>query len=542
MAARKKIMTDTAPPWLATMREITGTKALGDNPVILSWPNKIGELFPETASYCREYTHDSIAWCGLTVGYCMALNGIRPVFGATDTDRFLWAAAWLEFGTPVDTPQLGDIVVFQFSGGGHHVTLYEQTTGDSYVCRGGNQGHQVRVSNFASGACMGIRRPPSAAAIVKPAAPTLGVQHFSGITATVFGGSSDRETSAYDGHVIGNSELGVALPARFPAGARPKVRVWNDGRSVICDIIDVGPWNTNDPYWKTGGRPQAESGVDSRGRRTNHAGIDLTPAAARGIGIDGKGTVDWEFADAVVTSSNGSTPVKPPPTDTGGTAAVETSTPSTTSPQTGPSTAGQEFPAAWLNQILAAIDNGFRNLKIGQATTSGPTQGTVVVQQGTTPTQQGPAPAQQGTTVQQGWPPPIDFTALNQFLKGLRQFNATMLGQRAVQTTDGIAATPAQPILSPIDKVLGGEALVGLKTPIAIIAYAALWIMQSLNTVGPTTGPDASTTAQVLTALIAALGGLGVTAKVDRGVQSLNTLATTAQQLSPPTSSTPSAG
>lgn len=82
-------MTDTAPPWLATMREITGTKALGDNPVILSWPNKIGELFPEMASYCREYTHDSIAWCGLTVGYCMALNGIRPVFGATDTDRFL---------------------------------------------------------------------------------------------------------------------------------------------------------------------------------------------------------------------------------------------------------------------------------------------------------------------------------------------------------------------------------------------------------------------------------------------------------------------
>jgi uncharacterized protein (TIGR02594 family) len=519
MATRKKIMTETAPPWLATMREITGTKALGDNPVIMSWPQKIGELFPEMASYCREYKHDSIAWCGLTVGYCMALNGIKPVFGPTDTDRFLWAAAWLEFGTPVDTPQVGDIVVFQWSDGGHHVTLYEQTDGDTYVCRGGNQGHQVRVSNFPKGARMGIRRPPSAVAGVKPTTPTLAVQHFSGITATVFGGSSDRETSAYDGHVISNSELGVALPARFPAGARPKVRVWNDGRSVICDIVDVGPWNTNDPYWKTGGRPQAESGVDSRGRRTNHAGIDLTPAAARSIGIDGKGTVDWEFADAVVISSpNGSTPPK-------------TSGP----PQPGPS--AQEFPAAWLNQILAAIDNGFRNLRIGQATTSGPPPGTVVVPPDTT------APRQGTTPVQPGWPPTIDFTALNQFFKGLRQFNATILGLRAAQTTDGVATMPAQPILSPIDKVLGGQALVGLKTPIAIIAYAALWIMQSLNTVGPTTGPDASTTAQVLTALIAALGGLGVTAKVDRGVQSLNTLASTAQQLSPPsTSSTPSGG
>jgi hypothetical protein len=65
---------------------------------------------------------------------------------------------------------------------------------------------------------------------------------------------------------------------------------------VLCDIVDVGPWNGNDPYWETGGRPQAESGVAQDGRRTNLAGIDLTPAAARQLGIDGKGAVEWEFA------------------------------------------------------------------------------------------------------------------------------------------------------------------------------------------------------------------------------------------------------
>ncbi|MFX7548722.1 hypothetical protein ABTJ50_20500, partial [Acinetobacter baumannii] len=54
----------------------------------------------------------------------------------------------------------------------------------------------------------------------------------------------------------------------------------------------------NDPYWEKGGRPQSESGIDLRGRRTNGAGIDLTPGAARAIGIPGKGVVDWEFVGA----------------------------------------------------------------------------------------------------------------------------------------------------------------------------------------------------------------------------------------------------
>lgn len=289
-------MTDTVPPCLATMRLITGTHALNDNPVILGWAKKIGELFPDMAAYCGGYTHDTIAWCGLTVGYCMAINGIRPVFGAKDTDRFLYALAWQQFGTAA-SPQPGDVLVFDFGGGDHHVTLYEQTQGDSYICRGGNQSHQVKLSTFAKSQCIGVRRPPAASIAVQPAAQTMAVQLFSGITATVFGGAADPNTSAYDGHLIDDVELGVALPARVP-DPRPNVCVWNAGKSVVCRIVDIGPWNTNDPYWQTGSRPEAESGVDSRGRKTNGAGIDLTPGAAKALGIDGKGTVDWEFVDA----------------------------------------------------------------------------------------------------------------------------------------------------------------------------------------------------------------------------------------------------
>ena len=115
------------------------------------------------------------------------------------------------------------------------------------------------------------------------------------ITATVFGGPK----SAY-GPAIDDTKPGVALPFHFPP-PRPQVRVTSkaSGKSVISEIVDVGPWNINDPYWTTGARPEAESGTDMMNppRHTNKAGIDLTLAAANAIGIDGKGFVDWSFVD-----------------------------------------------------------------------------------------------------------------------------------------------------------------------------------------------------------------------------------------------------
>ncbi len=226
----------------------------------------------------------------------MAHNGIEPIFGSADTDRFLWARAWAQFGTKADTPQLGDVLVFP-----GHVSLFESQDGDYYLCRGGNQSDSVKVSKYPASSVIAIRRPPGASSVVNSTSkvkPTDKSKRFTGITATVFGGSSDPNTSAYDNHEIDDEEFGVALPARF-TGARPKVRVFYGDKSVDCSIVDVGPWNTNDEYWKTNSRPQAETGVDNSGRTTNHAGIDLTPAAALALGINGKGVVDWMFIPMV---------------------------------------------------------------------------------------------------------------------------------------------------------------------------------------------------------------------------------------------------
>jgi hypothetical protein len=131
-----------------------------------------------------------------------------------------------------------------------------------------------------------------------PPTPEPASKRYTDIIATVLGGAGEDKSSAYDRHPIDEAGLGAALPFRFK-GARPDVKVTNpaNGQSVVCKLVGVGPWNSTDPYWASGDRPQAESGKNKRGRKTDRAGIALTPALARLIGLDGIGTVEWEFVE-----------------------------------------------------------------------------------------------------------------------------------------------------------------------------------------------------------------------------------------------------
>lgn len=163
------------PAHLALARTLVGTDEYAggnDNAKILSFAKEIGRRFPDMAAYCAQYNHDEIPWCGLFAGYCMAMSGIRPVFGPTDTDKFLWAQAWKQFGTPTFVPQLGDILVFA-----RHVTFYNGEDGSSYLCLGGNQSDSVTITRFSKSSCEAIRRPP-VAGVQPTAAPRLAVSNF----------------------------------------------------------------------------------------------------------------------------------------------------------------------------------------------------------------------------------------------------------------------------------------------------------------------------------------------------------------------------
>jgi hypothetical protein len=120
----------------------------------------------------------------------------------------------------------------------------------------------------------------------------------------------------------------------------------------------------------------------------------------------------------------------------------------------------------------------------------------------------------------------LEIVRLGEIAGRLSQYAEVLSGQA---TAEQVLAE--KPQLSPIDKVLGGEAMVGLKTPLAIAGYALMWILQTLGVMGTVTGDTATTTGAVLTALVSALGALGVTSKFDRAFEALSTIAGWLQKL-----------
>jgi hypothetical protein len=76
-------------------------------------------------------------------------------------------------------------------------------------------------------------------------------------------------------------------------------------------------------------------------------------------------------------------------------------------------------------------------------------------------------------------------------------------------------------ITAKIDKALGGRALVRKKTVLAVVAYAILSILQAVGVVGTFSGPLSTTSGQILTIAILLLGAIGLLAKIDRFMRSV---------------------
>ncbi len=184
--------------------------------------------------------------------------------------------------------------------------------------------------------------------------------------------------------------------------------------------------------------------------------------------------------------------------------------------------AGQVLP--WSDdQILCGIrgGRGYASNKIWPASSSLPVPGPTV-----------PSPSVPGS-VAAGQMSDSDLLALLQKL--LVALAAGAAGQQASSTTGGTGLRPgsgaagsssanqipAPPILSSIDKMIGGEALVGYKTMFGVIGYVIVAILKAAGVLGAAT--PAGQILSVLTLAFTALGGLS---KVDRMTQSLATIAT----------------
>lgn len=287
-------MTSLGDQIIARARSYIGK--LHDGSDVVAIGTQLAGAYPENATYFQQAT-TTMPWCGAFIAKVLTEIGIK-IPGPRNGIGPYYVDWWEGFGAPVPVAdrQPGDIALYLARKSSmHHITFVSP---NGYI--GGNQSDGVNEQHY--GEPDEVRRAPQPGAVVvlAPSAPT---KRNLNITATVFSSQEGNQTTAYADVGLGwDARPGVALPWRF-TGTRPQVRVINNatGKSVVCAIIDQGPWNytgTNkpgDPYWQTGARPQAESGTDQSGRHTNSAGIDLTPAAASAIGINGKGLVDWEF-------------------------------------------------------------------------------------------------------------------------------------------------------------------------------------------------------------------------------------------------------
>src|SRR6266496_1282126 len=102
----------------------------------------------------------------------------------------------------------------------------------------------------------------------------------------------------------------VALPST--AALRLWLRIHNPANNKVVRALclDTGPWNTDDHAYVFQPatldhigltvppdtiRPQAESGHDTRGRKTNGAGIDLGERVWHDLGLTDNAEVCWQF-------------------------------------------------------------------------------------------------------------------------------------------------------------------------------------------------------------------------------------------------------
>lgn len=245
-------MADEAPPWLVAMRAITGlteNEGSGSNPRILAMADFIGKKYPEQASYAANYTSDDIAWCGLTVGFVMAVADVEPVFGPTDTDRWMWAQAWADDGDwaaeELDEPILGCVVVLSREGGGH-VTLFEEDNHDgTYACRGGNQSDMVNVSNQSRSNIIALMWPKGhkRPGIISDLVPEEEMQ-VEWLQASLNIVRPKAEALDVDGEVGPKTEAAVK-DYQVREGLMPTGKA---DRGTVSEILhDLDAWNTHRP-------------------------------------------------------------------------------------------------------------------------------------------------------------------------------------------------------------------------------------------------------------------------------------------------------
>jgi uncharacterized protein (TIGR02594 family) len=118
------------------------------NEEIMKWADELG--------LSSVYKNDDTAWCGLFVAICAKRAGKNMPF---NNQGALWARNWAKFGSELNAPELGCVLVFARQGGGGHVAIYVGEDENCYHCLGGNQSNKVTITRILKSRLIAARNP-----------------------------------------------------------------------------------------------------------------------------------------------------------------------------------------------------------------------------------------------------------------------------------------------------------------------------------------------------------------------------------------------
>jgi uncharacterized protein (TIGR02594 family) len=98
------------------------------------------------------WADDETPWCGTFVAAMMEPWAPLP-------KHWYRARAWLDWGVPLEHPEVGCVVVFERQGGCHVGFVVGRDLANNLLVLGGNQGNRVSIAAFPRERVLGYRRP-----------------------------------------------------------------------------------------------------------------------------------------------------------------------------------------------------------------------------------------------------------------------------------------------------------------------------------------------------------------------------------------------
>jgi uncharacterized protein (TIGR02594 family) len=137
----------TDPKWL-----IEAKKEIGVSEHTVAGSQAVDQMWIDSKLRGLVGTARKVPWCAGFVNAMLERAGIRST--RSDSSR-----SYLAFGTVLNEPTYGCVVVFSRSGGGHVGFVVGKTEGGQLMVLGGNQSDAVNIKSFSLDRVTGYRWP-----------------------------------------------------------------------------------------------------------------------------------------------------------------------------------------------------------------------------------------------------------------------------------------------------------------------------------------------------------------------------------------------